>query len=314
MNRVAVSRPVLEAAIAWRLQLDAGEADAAAHAHWLQANPEHRRVWRQLQALDESLAHVGPQGRRALLRAGRSSLAAVGKALLVLLLLTGLLLPLAQDRWPLRHALADQLTATAEVRSLVLDDRSEIQLDARSALDIEFGAQQRRLHLHAGQVLVQTAHGDPRPFVVVTEHGELLALGTRFVVSRRDADGTRLTVLESAVEARDGDGSTHRVEAGQSLWLRADGTAAIAPAAPGADAWTRGMLAVEGARLGEIIERLGDYSHRPVTLDTGIENLRVTGSFPLRDLDTALAALTSTLPVKESRLAGWWIRLEPRQP
>ena len=46
------------------------------------------------------------------------------------------------------------------------------------------------------EIMVETGHGDPRPFIVQTRDGSLLALGTRFMVKRED-DGTRLSVLRS---------------------------------------------------------------------------------------------------------------------
>lgn len=55
-----------------------------------------------------------------------------------------------------------------------------MRLNSRSALDIEFDDNERRLHLRSGEILIQTAKGDTRPFIVETEQGRLRALGTRF--------------------------------------------------------------------------------------------------------------------------------------
>lgn len=65
MNNAPVSQTVLDAAIAWRLQLDAGAATGA-FEEWLHAHPDHARVWQQFQVLDRRLAEVGRAGGAAL--------------------------------------------------------------------------------------------------------------------------------------------------------------------------------------------------------------------------------------------------------
>src|SRR5690606_7972091 len=83
---------------------------------------------------------------------------------------------------------ADLHTGTAERRTLVLADGSELTLDARSAADLAFTSGQRRIRLHAGAVHVRVAAEANRPFIVATDDGEVRALGTVFMVAK-DTDG-----------------------------------------------------------------------------------------------------------------------------
>lgn len=307
----AVSSATLDAAIAWRLRLESGEVDAggqAAFSRWLDAAADHRRAWQQLESLDGRFSAVDVSARSVLRRPRRTPRTARGIAGALLLVCAGLL---AVDRYlPVPDLLADQVTATGEQREMVLADRTRLMLDTRSAVDIAFGRAERRLVLRRGGILVETGHGDARPFVVQTEDGELRPLGTRFIV-RTDEQGTSLTVLADIVAATARGGVEQRVGAGQSLRLQAGARPQAAPA--GADAWTHGMLAADDMRLADVVAELGRYRMGVLAVDPRIADLRVTGSFPLHDIDLALAALAQTLPLRAQRHSDWWITLEPEK-
>jgi transmembrane sensor len=111
----------------------------------------------------------------------------------------GLALFTADRYLPLDYWLADQRTATGEQRTLRLADGTLINLNTHSAVDVRFD--EAAPGRAAGRRdLVETAHGDARPFIVETREGSMRALGTRFLV-KREAEGTRLSVLQSAVAA-----------------------------------------------------------------------------------------------------------------
>ncbi|WP_261014827.1 FecR family protein, partial [Streptococcus mitis] len=87
----------------------------------------------------------------------------------------------------------------------LLADGTHIWLNALSAMDVRFDAQQRLLHLRFGEVLIDTAKDLQRPFLVDTAHGHLRALGTRFSVLHGE-DNTTLNVFDGRVEVRTADG------------------------------------------------------------------------------------------------------------
>jgi transmembrane sensor len=317
MNDVRpVSARILDEAIAWQLNLGAGDDDGQqqAFAHWHAAHPDNARAWAQLGGIDQQLhgASTGP-ARRALQRSEgevRRRLRRLGGTTLGLLLMLGLALGLLQQR-PLSDWLADEVTASGEQRDVELPDHTRIRLNSRSALDVAFDARERRVILRSGEVLVETAHGDQRPFIVQTADGDLRALGTRFLV-RREKDGTRLIVLKSAVAAHPARGDEERIIGeGQQVLMRNAWLGASQPAPVAADAWSRGMLVVEEMPLGQLLEQLGEYRRGHLGLDPRLENLRITGSFPLNDSDLALAALPPSLPVSIERHTDWWVKVVP---
>lgn len=320
VDRQPVSAHVLDEAIAWQLRLSDSTADTGLDSElqrWLSQSGEHLRAWAQLNGIDRQLDVINsPGARRALERTATSDRLSVRRALFGFALAFAAGSGMALQSKPLDVWLADQRTGSGAQQSLTLADNSHIQLNSRSALDIRFDDEQRRLYLHAGEVLVETAPGndDPRPFVVETKEGDLRALGTRFIV-RREGDATRLIVLHSAVAALPGglqDGRT--VQAGEQVLMHHDHLDASQTAPVAADAWSRGMLIADDLPLGALLASLGEYRQGYLGLDPSLEALRISGTFPLHDTDRALAALPLSLPVRIERHTPWWVRVVPAEP
>lgn len=311
-----VSASVLDAAIAWQLSLDSSSAlEREAFARWHAADEEHARAWRQLGMLDQRFNVANGPARAALLQSRvsiRRRLRKVGSGLASVVAVIGLAL-FAGDRYlPLDYWLADQRTATGEQRTLRLADGTLINLNTHSALDVRFDDKQRRIVLQEGEILVETGHDDPRPFIVETREGSLRALGTRFLVKRED-QGTRLSVLKSAVAAHPQATDKELIlREGQQVLMRRDGLGQTIALNPGADAWTRGMLVVDNARLEDLVHELGRYRRGYLGVEPQVADLRITGSFPLHDTDLALTALLPSLPVQIEHHTRWWVVVGPR--
>ncbi|QVM91067.1 FecR family protein [Pseudomonas entomophila] len=313
MNAAPVSGKVLEAAIAWKLCLDedSGTPDERSEfIRWHAADEEHARAWQQLGALDHRVSAAAGPVRHTLLqsRAGlRQRLGGLSVGLAGMLVLGGLLAwagvpTLAPGYW-----LADQRTATGEVRTLRLEDGTLLSLNTHTAVDIDFHGEQRLIVLHQGEISVETGHADSRPLLVRTEDGRLRPLGTRFLV-KREAGGTRLEVLQASVAAKPRNSGDEQVlREGQQVLMSADGLGRVDPMTVGSDAWTRGMLVVDNVRLADLVATLGQYRSGHLGVADEVADLRVSGSFPLTDTDLALASLQPALPVKIERHTPWWV-------
>jgi transmembrane sensor len=311
-----VSSQVLDAAIAWQLCLDGGngsEAEREEFTKWLAANDEHARAWRQLGMLDQRFAVPAGPARAALLQAhggARRRMRKLGGGMASVLMACGLALFMGSRLLPIDYWMADQRTATGEQRSVRLADNTLIRLNTHSAIDVRFDAKQRRVILQDGEILVETgSHEDPRPFIVETSDGQMRALGTRFLV-RRESDGTLLSVLQSAVAAQPQHEQNEQIlREGQQVFMSRDGLGPTLALAPGADAWTRGMLVVENARLADLVAELGRYRAGHLGVGSEVADLRITGSFPLGNTDLALKALSPTLPVQIEQRTQWWVKV-----
>jgi transmembrane sensor len=314
MNPVSskpVSAQVLDAAIAWQLSLDSGSpVEREEFAKWHAAHEEHARAWRQLGMLDQRFSVASGPARAALLQSRegiRRRVRKLGSGLASIVAVFGLALYAGERYLPIDYWLADQRTATGEQRTIRLDDGTLINLNTHSAVDVRFDDKQRRVILQEGEILIETGHGDARPFIVETREGRMRALGTRFLV-KREEQGTRLSVLQSAVAAHPQSSPEEQVlREGQQMLIRSDGLGPIVALNLGADAWTRGMLVVDNARLEDLVHEIGLYRPGLLGVAPDVADLRITGSFPLQNTDLALSALLPTLPVQIEHRTQWWV-------
>ena len=320
INAKPVSARVLDAAIAWQLSLDSGDGDLVAReafSQWLASDEEHARAWRQLGLLDQRVSVASGPARAALLQSRegiRRRVRKLGSGLASIALVCGLAL-LAGERYvPIHYWLADQRTATGEQRTLTLADGTRVNLNTHSAIDVRFDEQRRLIVLQEGEILVETGHNDARPFYVQTRDGSLRALGTRFIV-KREADATRLSVLQSAVGAQPEALAQEQIfKAGEQVLMHSKGLGPLLAVPPGTDAWTRGMLVVDNARLADVVAELGRYRSGYLGVDKRVADLRITGSFPLHDTTLALNALVPTLPVQIEQHTPWWVSVAMKAP
>lgn len=319
----AIDPRILDEAADWLMELHAGdnnEANRIACAQWQQRSPEHARAWiRAERLLDKLGALPAPLSMQVLDRpAQRARRRTLGKlSALLLALPAGWLGWRALDREGL---LAGYRTATGERRELQLEDGSLLTMNTASALDLRFSAKERLIHLHAGEILVRSAH-DPigRALRVRTAQGHVEALGTRFTV-RQAQHETHVAVLEGAVRIEPralGNDACQRLEAGRQVGFTSAqiGQTAIADATS-SEAWVQGMLLADNMPLGELTAELARYRHGIVECDEAVARLRITGAFPIDGMagtDRSLAMLAATYPVQaELRLGGLWVRLTSR--
>ncbi|NRH29947.1 FecR family protein [Pseudomonas sp. MS19] len=316
-----VSRTALEQAIDWHLEFSSGELDIAqrsAFEVWRQADPEHEEAWVRLHQIEQDINRDSTPLVRATLLEGHVKAQTKSKTITVsalgLTLAVTLGLSVLNQQRPLTDYMADEITQSGEHRQLQLADQSTLTLNSRTAVDIKFTAKERRLVLLNGEILIETAHGDQRPFIVETAQGRLHALGTRFLVSEH-ANTTRLTVLKSAVEVTPTAVPDNTIiEEGQQVVINAKGISSSTPAPLAADAWSHGMLLADNLRLSDLLDTLGEYRSGFLSVDPSIANLRISGSFPLFNTDLALAALPPSLPVQIEQHSKWWVKVVPAAP
>jgi transmembrane sensor len=299
---------IRQQAAEWLIQLSEAENETqrtelqAACQAWQQQHPGHAEVFQQMQTLWQSLAdHTNPAKPKR--SKGRKTL--VGTAFSALLLLGCLQLPVSQ------YWLADEHTATGEIREIHLSDGSRITLNTHSAVDIRFDAHTRTIRLTEGEVLAEVAH-DPqqRPFIVENRDGTATALGTRYLV-RQDADSSTVTVLESTVAVKPRNSLTlTKVYAGEQLRFDSQQAYPLMPAPALADSWHMKRLVFEDVPLSAVIARLAEYRPGLLKLRTDTQALRFTGVLPTDDSDAALSILQQALPIRIQRYSNYLVLVD----
>lgn len=323
-----------EAAIAWMVELRSGDSTQEtrqAFERWLMAHPSHKMAWDKLggavahtlggfpaqampapglraSTLETSLRRAGQRaaGRRRVLRAGLA-IGGVGAGLGWLVPRLGLQLGLMPDVY------ADLSTGTAQRRQVTLPDGSQMLLDARSSVDLDFSSERRLVRLRQGQLIVSVQPGQAAPFIVQTAQGQAQALGTRYLV-RQLENQTQVDVLEHRVAVSAYQGQTQVLEAGQGVRFNDEGEwvwQAVPPER--SDAWARGLFIADDQPLSDLVEALRPYHAGLIRLAPKAAALRLTGRYALDDVPATLAALADTLPLAiQQRAAGWIIQIDTR--
>ncbi|MGE0800875.1 MAG: FecR domain-containing protein [Lautropia sp.] len=323
--------PVREAAIAWQVTLWSGEATAdelAGLEHWRRQNPLHEQAWQRMQSVGRRLQAVPAPLAVAALRApapkwGPKRPPGSRSRRLVLALglagTAGLILRAGPAVPPFWASLrADASTRHGERRELRLPDGGMLTLDTDTAVTLRYNERQRRVILHGGRILADTAPDLPgadraaRPFVVETADGEVQASGGRFSVGRL-GEASCAEVYDGAVEVRcPAIGRVLRLRRGEQVRFDAAGPGPVEPSSPGEAAWARGLLVAERKRLGELLEELRRYRGGVLRWDPAVADLRVSGVYPLDDPDRVLSAIAAILPVRLTYRTRWWVSVGPR--
>lgn len=302
----------LEAAATWYVRLNSTpstEADHQAWRHWLTANPQHARAWARVEKLQSQWAGLPADVSLSALAGVQAHRRSVLKTL-------GLLLAAGGSGWlttelvPYRAMLADQRTATGQLRRLRLDDGTQLVLNTDSAVDIAYSVELRLIRLRRGEILVDTA-SDSRPLIVEAPQGSVRALGTRFTV-RCGPTFTDVCVLEKAVELRPMNHPSQvlRLNAGQQAHFDRDQTSAATPAPPGTGGWSQGILTVIDWRLGDFIAELSRYRPGVLRCAPAIAHLRLSGAFRIDNTDAILENLSQSLPVTVHFVTRYWASVE----
>lgn len=201
---------------------------------------------------------------------------------------------------------ADVIAGTDEMPVIDLEDGSRVQLNASSAIAIDFNRTRRTVHLLRGQAYFEVAHAPERPFSVEAGTTRVTALGTAFDVRYGETD-TEVTVTENAVLLEpDNDGSfSRRVQQGeQATYDRMKGETSIQPVdSLVALAWKRGQIAVDNAPLSYVVEEMNrHFGGRIVIAGSSLAARRVSGTVAIADTDAALSFVREALGVKATRL------------
>ncbi|HVS54418.1 MAG TPA: FecR domain-containing protein [Opitutaceae bacterium] len=293
-----------EAAL-WAARLDGGgmnDADRSALAAWLNADAMHAEVlagYRHLSAQIDAGLMVSP--RRVSRRRALIALSAIAAAVAVLFAF-------------LSTRPRNFETNAAERHVATLADGSQIELNAQTAIEVDFRRAERHVRLQRGEALFTVAKDASRPFVVETSQGVVRVTGTVFDVrSARDAQ-IEVTVLKGTVRVRSANAAigdevlTPRRQAtmtGEQIVVRD----LPDDAAENAIAWRQGQAVFVDTPLAEAAERFATYHARSISVDREITDLRLGGRYSLADLDGWLDSVVRVLPVRVLRDPRGGIRI-----
>jgi transmembrane sensor len=285
-----------------RVRIDAWRAaDPANEAAW--ADTGH--VWNLMAETVPAFIHpaarnAGASGRTRRLPVRRIAVGVVAAlaACLLLVFAPGLVLRLQSD----------QVTAIAEVRSIVLDDGSMVFLGPDSAIAVRYQDSTRRVRLLKGEAFFEVTPDANHPFSVVAQQLETTVLGTSFNVRLAD-DGAEVSVKTGLVRVVSSamPSSPLHLEPGQ--WARVGGRDGVAQGSMPADEvapWLHGQIVARDRPMADVVDELRRYYPGLIVVsDSALRGRRVTGVYNLADPKAALSAIVGAHGGSVRQVAPW---------
>lgn len=326
----ALDPEIVRQAAQWMARLWSDEVtadDVAACSQWRGQRHEHELAWQRMQAVGQKFAEVPDVAGRQALKAAPEKLQLMRRKslkILGMMLFAGGAAELGRRTEAWQALSSDYASGVGEIKEVVLDDGTQLVLNTNSAVDVVYTDNARRIELRFGEIMITTAHDSAvagRPFSVSGRDGEVLALGTRFVVRQREGTSS-VSVLEGAVQVRPRHSlAVLRVDAGHGADFGADvqadhqgdlGDNNPYPLDESASSWSQGLLLAEQMPLSTFIEEIGRYRHGVLRYTPEVAGMKVSGVFSLRDTDRALSNLTLGLPVQLRYRTRYWVTVMAR--
>ncbi len=198
------------------------------------------------------------------------------------------------------------MSSADEMPEVTLEDGSRVQLNAQSAIALDFTSERRTVRLLRGQAFFQVAPDANRPFSVSTEDALVTALGTAFDV-RQSATDTRVAVTEHSVMVEfkteggipvklgEGEEMLHLNETGESTIRKTDAATALA--------WRQGRLTVDNVPLSYVIEEIQRHFRGRIVIGNEATARRiVSGTLSVSDTESALNFLRTALNIQTYRI------------
>lgn len=309
---------VIDTATRWIVLLRSGhasEADWQAYRQWRAQDPQHEQLCAQLEnrlgvfqvpiaqgvsgkVLQQVLNTPGTSRRKLLQGALACTGVAIGASLLV------------SQRTALGELTADVSTGTAERRTVSLPDGSELFMNAKSSVDLDFEGPRRVVRLLDGELRVKVAPNPATPFQLVTPQTLIQVFGSDVAVREREGQGLVMALKGALQIARQGL-ETLQLQAGHEVSYDRYGFSTARVMSMGAAAWVDGLLEVRDVPLVQIVEALRPYRSGVLRIDPSVAELRVSGMFRLDKTEQVLDTLARTLPVQVVRRTDYWVTVVP---
>ena len=300
-----------EAAHAWRVLMadKPSDDDRRNFKLWLDERPEHRAAYARATTLWRAMGALDLERRRQ--RRSRIAVWAGGAAAACFAAL--LIVTPHNQRLEEEPASRRLQTAQGELRTITLDDQSEVTLGGDSEIRITYSSAERRASLVRGDAYLDVAKDTSRPFLVRAGGIEIRVVGTAFSV-RQSGNGTAVEVSEGRVRVsgasahaskkeRD-DTSEAMLTAGQTLRANLRGELSVAGtvAADNVAAWRTGRLIFNGTPLRDVVRTLDRYSASRIELGyTPRDSEAISATLRADDIDASLAMLSEIFGLQVER-------------
>ena len=207
------------------------------------------------------------------------------------------------------HLQADYQTATAEQKTIILSDGSQINLAPESAISVDFSMAERRVQLLQGRAFFSISPDPQRPFSVKAGATQATVLGTAFAVQLTD-DSAIVTVKEGHVRVSDSSLQpvlSEELYAGERIsvsWHEKAKREQVV--ADNVALWRRGEWVVHNQLISELVDTLGSYYQGAIIVQSPrFSNLRVSGLYKLNTPISTLKSLADAHGAVVRQISPW---------
>lgn len=198
-------------------------------------------------------------------------------------------------------------TAVGEIRTIDLGEGSSATLNTETDLSVDLNSRSgRNVRLSKGEAFFNVSADPDRPFIVYTDAGLVVVIGTKFSVFKK-GEKTIVTVIEGEVgllkEELEWFGQEPEVVLSDNQQLALEELNTTKPEKINAEkalAWRNKQLFFDGQSLGLVVEELNRYFPKKISLASAeIESQLVVAVVPLnKGFDTILSYLEHALNLK----------------
>ncbi len=218
-------------------------------------------------------------------------------------------------------------TAIGEHSTVTLSDGTQLTLNTNSLVTVDYSEHHRLLRLKRGEIHVQVAQDQPRPFSVIVGDRIVQAVGTAFSLEITSDQQIELIVTEGKVlvgvhQKPQGDTVevTPRVLAPSSVVVAGEefvlGSAEEEITEVSLEeievklSWRQGNLIFRGESLEVAMAEIGRYTTVEfVIIDDDLKTVRIAGLFRAGDVDGLLATLRENFDISHQHTDGGKILL-----
>lgn len=309
-------------AIAWLLeQRDPSFADWDELTDWLEADPEHARVYDELRLVEagvaERLSNLGFTGgpprerqRSRRPRLGRWQFSSMrkptrrglmaGGGAIAASIVAGVLMP----QWAAAPALYTVTTPAGVQRTLTLEAGTTIALNGASTIVLKRG-EPRFASLKEGEAFFRVQHDESRPFTVEIGNAKLVDLGTAFNVAKI-AGETRVAVAEGLVEY-EGGGQTIRLKPDDQLIDKPDLLIRSKAEQGSVGSWRARKLIYRSEPLSSVAKDIARMTGISVVVDPSVATRPVTAVLQVpQDREQIARQLETLLDIAVERSKDHW--------
>lgn len=175
-------------------------------------------------------------------------------------------------------------TDVGQTKELTLADGSIIQLNTNSQVNVIYNESKRKIELIQGEAMFTVTKDPLRPFEVNTQGTITRALGTQFNVWSKPS-GVDVDVLEGVVELDRNQKVSAPITAGHRITYNGDTFGKLeGKLSERAQAWaTSGNIPFNNTPLAEAVNEFNRYHKIKMTIEPGLEQIKLSGTFSSLD-------------------------------